>query len=378
MNKHQLNRPLNIVHTESSCGWGGQEIRILTEAEGMVKRGHNVTLLCPREAPIYSEAERRGLPVVALPIARKKLSGARALRRWLKDNPTDIINSHSSTDSWLDALACQFWADSPTLIRTRHVSAPVGNRVTTRWLYTRATHHIATTGEKLRETLIRDNHFPGEMITSVPTGIDTERFCPGDKLAVRKQLGLPEQAFIIGIIATLRSWKGHRHLIEAFAQLLKSRKEDLRLLMVGGGPQEENIKQQLAELGIEDRVILPGNQFDVVPWMQSLDIFALPSYANEGVPQGILQAMLCQLPIISTPIGSITEAVLHEKTGLIIQPENPAELAEALSLLIANKEKRDALAEAARDYALKNFALEQMLDKMETIFCQALTTKDKK
>lgn len=378
MKQRLLHRPLNIVHTESSCGWGGQEIRILTEADGMLKRGHKLTLLCPREAPIYSEAERRGLPVVALPIARKKLSGARALRRWLKTHPTDIINSHSSTDSWLAALACQFWTGSPTLVRTRHVSAPVGNRVSTRWLYTRATRHIVTTGEKLRETLIRDNHFPAGMITSVPTGIDTERFCPGDKIAARKQLGLPEQALIIGIVATLRSWKGHRHLIEAFAQLLNTRKEDLRLLMVGGGPQEENIKQQLAELGIEDRVILSGNQFDVVPWMQSLDIFALPSYANEGVPQGILQAMLCQLPIISTPIGSITEAVAHEKTGLIIQPKNPAELAEALRQLIENKEKRDTLAKAARDYAQQNFALEQMIGKMENIFDQALINEGKK
>ncbi len=311
-------------------------------------------------------------PWSPLPIARKKISGARALRRWLKANPTDIINSHSSTDSWLSAVACQWWADAPVLVRTRHVSAPITNRAAIRWLYTRATRHIATTGEKLRETLIRDNHFPGEMMTSVPTGIDTERFCPGDKLAVRKQLGLPEQALIIGIIVTLCSWKGHRHLIEAFTQLLKSQKEDLRLLMVGGGPQEENIKQQLTELGIENRVILPGNQFDVVPWMQALDIFALPSYANEGVPQGILQAMLCQLPIISTPIGSITEAVLHGKTGLIIQPENPIELAAALSRLIGDTIKRESLASEAHKYALKNFALEQMLDNMEAIFFQAL------
>lgn len=370
-------KPLNIVHTESSCGWGGQEIRILTEAEGMARRGHQLTLLCPQQAPIYSEAKRRGLSVEALPIARKKLAGALALRRWLKTHPTDIINSHSSTDSWLSAVACQFWAGAPTLVRTRHVSAPITNRTTTRWLYTRATRHIVTTGEKLRETLIRDNHFPAEMITSVPTGIDTERFQPGDKIAARQQLGLPEDAFIIGIVATLRSWKGHRHLIEAFAALPGelTQGRPLHLLIVGDGPQDENIRQQIAELAIEQRVTLPGNQQDVVPWMQALDIFTLPSYANEGVPQGILQAMLCGLPIISTPIGSITEAIHHDKTGLIIKPENPRELGAALSQLITDNDLRSTLAQGARDYALAHFSLEQMVDNMETVFRQALTHK---
>ena len=75
---------MHIVHTEASCGWGGQEIRILTEAEGMLRRGHRVTLLCPPEARILVEAQQRKIPVVALPIGRKRLQGVLALRRWLK------------------------------------------------------------------------------------------------------------------------------------------------------------------------------------------------------------------------------------------------------------------------------------------------------
>lgn len=369
--------PLNIVHTESSCGWGGQEIRILTEAEGMVRRGHRLTLLCPEEAPIYSEARRRGLDVEALPIARKRLPGVRALRRWLKAHPTDILNTHSSTDSWLAAVACLSWKAAPALVRTRHVSVPVSNSLTTRWLYTRATRHIVTTGERLRETLIRDNRFPAGMITSVPTGIDTERFRPGDQAAVRRQLGLPEDAFIVGIVATLRSWKGHQYLIEAFAALPQDLAGDrpLHLLMVGDGPQAENIHEQVRELGIQDRVTLPGNQQDVVPWLQAMDLFALPSYANEGVPQGILQAMLCELPIGSTPVGSITEAIRHGETGLIVAPQDSAALRGALARLISDDALRESLARAARDHAREHFSLERMVTRMEAIFRQALASR---
>ncbi|MDD5250026.1 MAG: glycosyltransferase family 4 protein, partial [Rhodocyclaceae bacterium] len=126
---------MRIVHTEASCGWGGQEIRILTEAQGLIGRGHQVSLLCPAEAPIFREAERYGVPAEALPIGRKNLRGWLALRRWLKHHAVDVVNTHSSTDSWLAALACAFRAEAPAIVRTRHISAAVPRNATTRWLY---------------------------------------------------------------------------------------------------------------------------------------------------------------------------------------------------------------------------------------------------
>ena len=211
------------------------------------------------------------------------------------------------------ALASKMVANPPVLVRTRHVSAPVSNNKSTRWLYTKAVKHIATTGEKLKQNLISQNNFPAEMMTSVPTGIDRELFFAGDKQQAREQLNIPQDKKVIGIVATLRSWKGHQYLIDAFAQL---NREDAVLLIVGGGPQHDNIEAQIKQLGIENKVIRSGNQRNVTPWMHTMDLFVLPSYANEGVPQGIMQAMMTGLPVVSTPVGSITEAVDHEKNGL--------------------------------------------------------------
>ena len=128
-------KPLHILHTEASLGWGGQEIRILTEAEGMIARGHHVTLIAPAEANIRREGEARGIPTLALPIGKKRLSGLFALRNWLKNNRCDVINTHSSTDTWLAALACATMSDAPPLVRTRHISAPVPDNFSSRWLY---------------------------------------------------------------------------------------------------------------------------------------------------------------------------------------------------------------------------------------------------
>jgi len=359
---------LHIVHTEASLGWGGQEIRILTEAQGMVERGHRVTLLCPPEARIHAAARERGLPVEALPIGRKRPGGVLALRRSLIANPADVINTHSSTDTWLAALACRLLRSPPPLVRTRHVSAPIPNNFPTRWLYSVATRHIVTTGGALRRQLIEENGFDADRITSGPTGIATDRFVPGDQAAARARLGLPQGALLIGIVATLRSWKGHRFLIEAFERLEDAR---ARLVIVDGGPQREALDAQVASLGLADRVRLVGDQADVLPWFQSLDVFALPSYTNEGVPQAILQAMSCGVPVVTTPVGSILEVVEHGRTGLTVAPRQVETLASALASLLADAALRRRLGQAARREAEQRFGIAAMLDRMERIFLDA-------
>jgi glycosyltransferase involved in cell wall biosynthesis len=358
---------LHIVHTEASLGWGGQEIRILTEAQGMVKRGHRVTLLCPLEARIHAAAQERGLPVEALPIGRKKPGGVLALRRWLIANPVDVINTHSSTDTWLAALACRFLKRPPPLVRTRHISAPIPNNRLTRWLYGAATRHIVTTGEALRRQLIEQNGFDADRITSVPTGIATDHFVPGDQAAVRARLGLPQGAPLIGIVATLRSWKGHRYLLEAFARL----PADTGLVIVGDGPQRQNIEAKIRELGIGDRVTLAGNQAEVLPWLQALDVFALPSYANEGVPQALVQAMLCGLPCVTTATGSIGEIARDGDTAIIVRAQDVADLRHGLERLLADAGLRARLGASARAHCAANCSIEKMLERMEQVFQDA-------
>lgn len=361
-------RKLHIVHTEASLGWGGQEIRILTEAQGMVKRGNRVTLLCPLEARIHAAALERGLPVEALPIGRKTPGGVLALRRWLTANPADVVNTHSSTDTWLAALACLFMKSPPPLVRTRHISAPIPNNLPTRWLYGAATRHIVTTGEALRRQLIEENGFDADRITSIPTGMAADYFVPGDQAAARARLGLPQGAPLIGIVATLRSWKGHRYLLDAFARL----PADTGLVIVGDGPYRQTIEAKIRELGIGDRVTLAGNRAEVLPWLQALDVFALPSYANEGVPQALVQAMLCGLPCVTTAVGSIGEVARDGDTALVVKPEDVPDLRRGLERLLGDAALRAQLGAKARAHCAANCSIEKMLERMENIFLDAV------
>src|SRR6185369_16583499 len=96
---------MKILHTEASKGWGGQEIRVLDESEGLIARGHDVRLATPAEATIFEAAKRRAIPVRAIGLDRRRPKSLRALRALIREFAPDVVVSHSSSDSWLVALA---------------------------------------------------------------------------------------------------------------------------------------------------------------------------------------------------------------------------------------------------------------------------------
>lgn len=356
---------LRILHTESSLGWGGQEIRILTEARGVARRGHEVTLAAPAQSRIFQAAAGYGLEAIALPIARKSIGGLHAMVGLVRRRRFDVINTHSSTDSWLAAIAVSLMPDAAPIVRTRHISAPVPRNLATRWLYRNATKRVVTTGERLRLQVIEETGVDPARVVSIPTGIDLERFSPGPAAAAREALGIAREGAVVGIVATLRSWKGHRHLLEALSALPD---RGVRLLVVGDGPQREALEVLARELGIAGRVHFAGNQADVAPWLRALDLFCLPSYANEGVPQALMQAMACGLAVISTPVGSIAEIVQDGDTGRLVAPQDAPALGAAIEELLGDAALRSRLAANARAAALQRFGEDRMVERMIEVF----------
>ena len=359
---------LSILHTESSLGWGGQEIRVLTEARGVADRGHDVVLAAPSQSRILAEAPRFGVKARAIPIGRKGARGVLAMRALLARHPFDVVNTHSSTDTWLVALASATLTPAPALVRTRHISAPLPRNRATRWLYANATSRIVTTGERLRRQVVSETGVDLRRVVSIPTGIDIERYRPGDRAAARERVGLPTAAPVIGIVATLRSWKGHVYLLRALAAM---RRPQVILAIVGDGPQRAALEALAGELGIASQVRFAGNQDDVVPWMQSFDVFCLPSYANEGVPQALMQAMACGLPVVTTPVGSIDEIVEAGVTGVMVPPQNEVRLRVELANLLDDEPRRAALGAAARARAVDRFAEPLMVERMLEVFREA-------
>jgi glycosyltransferase involved in cell wall biosynthesis len=354
-------------------GWGGQEIRTLTEAQGFMARGHHVVLYAAEGARIVDEAPRFGVPVHALPIGRKRVAGARSLIRAFTRAPVDIVNAHSSTDAWLSALACAWLArmrgEAPVLVRTRHVSIPVPNDPATKWLYRAATARVVTTGDALRRQLIDDNGLDAARVDSVPTGIDASRFGGITRDAARRALDLPADAPLVGIVATLRSWKGHRFLVDAMPLL---RHRDARLVIVGDGPQRATLEAQVDQLALRERVVFAGQRHDVAAWLAALDVFVLPSYANEGVPQALLQAMFSRVPCVTTDAGAIGEIARDGETARVVARQDSTVLARAIDAMLDAPDERRAMAERAYTFVASRYTLDTMLDRMDAVFQRAL------
>ena len=332
----------------------------------MISRGHDVTIACPKESNIYSAAKKAGMNVIPLAISRKKLSSLWAMHRFLSKHKFDVINTHSSTDSWLVSLSCALKNDRPRIVRTRHLSTAVHNNKPTQWLYNKGNDFIVTTGEQLRQTLHNDNGIPLEKMKSVPTGIDENKFIPAkDKEKAKSLLDLPSNTPVVGILATIRSWKGHEYLVEAMSLL---HDKNFHLLIVGDGPHREKVEDKIRALNMSDKISLVGNQDNVVPWLQAMDIFCLPSYGNEGVPQGIMQAMLCGLPIISTNVGSILEVLHPDQNGYCVKTKDSHSLADAISKLLDDETTRIQFGKYSEFFARKNCTMTAMIDDMEKIF----------
>lgn len=357
---------LTILHTESSEGWGGQEIRIFQESLGMRKRGHRVLLAAPETSRIFARATEAGFEVFPARFGKKNPLSVMRMRSLIERERVDIVNTHSSSDSWVATVASRLASPRPRIIRTRHLSTPISRSILSRLIYDTLPDSVMTTGEEIRQRMITHNGFNASKIFSIPTGIDTGRFDPS-----RVSPAFRAKGCAIGMVGVLRSWKGHRYFIEA-VPLITEKIPDARFYLAGGGPQLENITRMLKEFSLEERVVMLGHREDVPEVLASLDVVVHPSYANEGVPQSILQAMSMERPVVGSDAGAIKEVVLDGQTGFLIEPKNPKEIAEKVVRLCKDPALRREFGKNARLFVQEKHSFEGMLDRIEDLYGRLL------
>ncbi len=348
------------MHSESSCGWGGQEKRILLEMEAARKRGCEVHLACSAQATLGAKAREKGFPVHAVEMRRwfhpRSLHGAWSL---LRRERFDLVHTHSSADSWLFGFAAQaLGSRRPKIMRTRHLSTPVRGA----FVYSRLTDRVLTTGQSIRRHLIQRG-VNADKILSLPTGVDLTRFRPeeADAKALRREIGVGENAPLIGNVAVLRSWKGHDDFLDA-AKIIRAQRPDAQFVIAGDGPQRERLAQRIRQEGMGDWVRLLGYRDDVPQILAALDLFLFTSYANEGVPQAVAQAMAMGKPVVAARTGSIEDLVEDGRTGLLVDAKDSKAMAEKALLLLRDKDISLRLAENGRAFVQGHFALSQMED----------------
>jgi len=353
---------LNILHTEWSNGWGGQEQRIILECRKMRERGHQVVIACQPGSGILAKAKEWGIAVEEV-VMRGSIDplAVRDLYRVIKRHRIDVVSSHSGKDSWSAAFAAKL-ARVKLLVRTRHLSLPISQNPFN-FVYGMV-DGIVTTGEALRDTIIADNGFSPEKIVSIPTGVSLERFSNDCSAASRlkSSLGIPEGAPVVCMVAVLRGMKRHDLLIAAAAEL-RGDYPEARYLVVGDGPGREGVEELVRETGMEDRFILTGYRNDIPEILACSDLFVLTSDRFEGVPQSITQAMAMGRPVVAAPVGSIPELVLDGVTGLLAETGDAASFARAMRRLLGDGALRAAMGQAGRAHVLAGYTDDIMAQK---------------
>lgn len=325
---------IKVLHTEWSNGYGGQEIRILVEMQVMRNLGVECALACRENAQILNKAQNLNFETFTLPFERKTdILSIWHLKRLLKHY--DILNTHSGIDTWCGGLASI--GSGKKFIRTRHLSTPIHpSRLN---FINNLADFIITTGESVREAMIRDNRIKSEKIASIPTGIDIGIFQKNlyNKEMLKEYYKIPKNKIIIGNLGVMRHAKRQDIFIQVAREI--HQKYPHTYFVIGGSGDslpwlEELIKGREGQENAQEYIKLLGHIEKPAEFLSILDIFMLTS-EKEGVPQSLMQALLMEIPSIASDVGSIKD-LYHNNNFLLTSKPTLEEFLQALKQLLDN------------------------------------------
>lgn len=205
--------------------------------------------------------------------------------------------------------------------------------------------HYTCVSEKVRDSLCAlVDRLPNEFIV-VPNSVDTNLFSPDarQRSKQREHLQLEPDMFLVGMVARFSHQKGHRYLIEAVS-ILKESNVKLKILLVGVGELENEMRSLVEEYGLENEIQFYGQALNVHELFQAFDCFILPSLW-EGMPLALLEAMASGIPVVGTDVAGTREIIRNKENGLLIQPKEPESIAHALKCLKSDLQLRTELAQ---------------------------------
>jgi sugar transferase (PEP-CTERM/EpsH1 system associated) len=185
----------------------------------------------------------------------------------------------------------------------------------------------------------------------------------------RAELGLPDDGPIIGAISRLDPVKGVDFLIRALAQV-----NGATLVVVGDGPERAALEALAGDLGVADRIHWAGHRRDVPYLLPAFDLLVQPSL-HEGLPNTVLEAMACGLPVVATAVGGTPEVIVDGLTGLLVPPRDADALAQAMVTLLSNADLRRTMGRAGRERVAQRFTAERMVEQTQRLYGQLLTEK---
>ena len=367
---------MKVLHLISSTGFFGAEnvlIQLARELKytdfypivGVFKNMHNPHL------EVAEEAKRHNLEVAIFPCnGRFDLKAIIRIRKFLVNNHISIVHTHGYKSNFY-ALTASSGKGIP-LITTCHNW--LGNDIKTRFytqldkFFLNRFNKVVAVSDSIKQEILNHNVHPTKVVT-IYNGINLERFNKLAKLNdIRKELDIKEGYKVIGTAGRLTEEKGHIFLIKAAKKILHQFPKTV-FLIIGDGPLKSKLERESNK-----STIFTGFRMDLPEIYPIMDIFVLPSL-TEGLPMVLLEAMASKKPVIATKVGAIPNVISDGETGLLIDPANSNQLADAIIYLLKNKDKAREIGEKGYKKVKNEFSSKKMTKEYIKVYEEVLKTQ---
>lgn len=367
------NSPIPILLTAQQLTAGGSERQLTEIALALDRTRFHPHVACLRPGGARAEELRaRGVEVVEFPVdsfrSLAALAQARRLARYLRENDIRLVHSFDTPSALFAAPTARLAGVRAVLASQRShrdLLSPFYRRLMR--VVDRIAHRVVVNCEAVRRHLIEDEGVPDARIRLCCNGLDANKFNAEGR---RRPPGLPVDGLVVGVVCVLRPEKGLPTLLEAFARARIAAPE-LFLVVVGGGPLGEALKEQARSLDIEGAVrfepVTPQPQL----WLRGIDIFVLPSL-SEAFSNALMEAMACGCAAVATRVGGNPELVRDGETGLLVEPGDAEALAATLVRLARAPELRARLAGRGAAFVGENFTIAAAARRMASIYEEML------
>jgi glycosyltransferase involved in cell wall biosynthesis len=373
---------MKVVHLINTLSAGGAELHLLTLCRNLRIQGADgvIAYLKGERAgsrwlrPDYEADGFRSIDLLADKCYDWRVLGR--IPRLLRAEQPDILHTHLPRADFLGAVGHCFdsripWICSVHDIYSRSWSGgwtlPLFDRI---W---RRADAVIAISQAVKDWLVRERHVPAEKVTVIHYGIETERFAWPQP--VRDSQGLTHRQMLVGSIGRLEPRKGHEYLIRAMPDVLQQVSQ-ATLRIAGHDPwgYRQTLQAVIAETGAEEQVQLIGFESDVPAFLHTLDVFALAS-RSEGFGQVLIEAMAAGKPVVASRIAPLSEIVVDGDTGLLVEPENPKALAEAIVWLLTHPTAAQHMGRRGQERVRHQFSAAQMAAKTLALYQQVLNLR---
>lgn len=369
-------KPLRVMFLITSMPIGGAETLLVNLVRRMDRRICVPEIACLKEPGALGDEIAKDVPVHSGLISNKFDVGVVSrLRRLFIERRIDAVVTVGAGDKMFWGRLAARYARLPVILSALHSTGwPDGVGRLNR-LLTGITDGFIAVARQHAEFLVEFEKFPQHKVFMIPNGIDTQRFVfdPQGRQRIRQELGIDQASAVVGIVAALRPEKNHELFLKV-AREIRQRIPGANFVIVGDGPQRATLQSLTASLGLTAAVHFLGSRSDVPAVLSALDLFVLTSH-NEASPVSILEAMACSRPVVAPNVGSISESLLHEQTGLLVQGHEVRQHAEAWLSILTDSRRQSGMTKAARQHVVENGSLDAMTRGYEELIRKIYLSK---